>query len=153
VSLDVYLTVPEASDAVTDEWAQRIYVRRDGQTVQITLAEWDEMYPGREPFMVTTPDSDGEVFSANITHNLGKMAAEAGLYEALWRPEEIDATKARDLIQVLRDGLAELVTDPGRFKELNPTNGWGDYDGLCRFTAGYLAACERWPDAAIGVSR
>jgi hypothetical protein len=27
-----------------------------------------------------------EMYSANITHNLGDMASEAGIYEALWRP-------------------------------------------------------------------
>jgi len=26
------------------------------------------------------------LFSSNITHNLRKMALEAGIYEALWRP-------------------------------------------------------------------
>jgi hypothetical protein len=26
------------------------------------------------------------VYNANITHNLGKMAEKAGLYETLWRP-------------------------------------------------------------------
>ena len=33
-------------------------------------------------------------YSANITHNLGKMAEEAGIYKHLWRPEEIGITKA-----------------------------------------------------------
>lgn len=32
-----------------------------------------------------------EVFSANITHNLGEMADKAGIYKACWRPEEIGA--------------------------------------------------------------
>lgn len=30
-----------------------------------------------------------EVFSANITHNLGAMAEAAGIYRHLWRPEEV----------------------------------------------------------------
>ena len=30
-----------------------------------------------------------EVYSANITHNLGGMAREGGIYQACWRPEEI----------------------------------------------------------------
>lgn len=29
------------------------------------------------------------VFSANITHNLGEMADKAGIYKALWRPEDL----------------------------------------------------------------
>ena len=29
------------------------------------------------------------MYNANITHNLGKMAEEAGIYEALWRPYQL----------------------------------------------------------------
>ncbi len=35
-----------------------------------------------------------EVYISNVTHNLNKMAGEAGIYEALWRPEEIGITHA-----------------------------------------------------------
>lgn len=61
--------------------------------------------------------------------------------------------KARDLIEQLRAGLDRLRADPQRFKEYNPKNGWGDYEGLVRFTANYLAACEEHPDAVVRVSR
>lgn len=46
-----------------------------------------------------------ELFSANITHNLSRMAAAAGIYECLWRPEEMLAPK--DLVLVKRDAEAE----------------------------------------------
>lgn len=48
------------------------------------------------------------VYSANITHNLGKMADEASIYYALWRPDEIGITKAGQLIIPLREGLLLL---------------------------------------------
>lgn len=35
------------------------------------------------------PPVPQDVFWANITHNLGRMADEAGIYKHLWRPEEI----------------------------------------------------------------
>lgn len=153
MSLDVYLRIPGAMPAL----GERIYVRRDGQTVEVTRDEWAEMYPDHEPVVVVDdPMDDGYfyVYDANITHNLGRMAGECGrLYEALWRPDEQGWTHARDLIEPLRDGLAILQSDYDRLKELNPSNGWGSYDGLVRFTAGYLAACERWPDAEVEVSR
>lgn len=131
----------------------RIYVRRDGQTVEVTRAEWDEMYPGREPAVVVAADG-GCVYDANITHNMGRMASECGpLYAALWRPDEQGWTHARDLIEPLRDGLAILQSDRDRLEAFNPENGWGNYDTLLRFTTGYLAACEQWPDAEVEVSR
>ena len=90
-----------------------------------------------------------EVFTANITHNLGAMAKEAGIYQHLWRPGELSITKASQLIGPLQTGLAKLLADPKRFKELNPETGWGNYDGLVRFTTDYLAACEKNPEAEV----
>ena len=94
-----------------------------------------------------------EVYSRNITHNLGKMAAEAGIYEALWRPEEINVTTAEQLVPLLETGLETLRADPERFKKFNPENGWGDYEGLVNFVETYLEACKENPDAEVNVSR
>ena len=93
------------------------------------------------------------VFDYNITHNLGKMAEEAGIYQAMWRPEEIGITKAGQLIPLLETGLTMLNADPDRFKQFNPENGWGSYDGLVRFAEKYLEACKENPDATVRVSR
>ena len=49
--------------------------------------------------------NDIEVFSANITHNLNKMADKSGIYYALWRPNEKGWKKAKDIIPVLEKGL------------------------------------------------
>lgn len=94
-----------------------------------------------------------EVFSQNITHNLGKMAGAAGIYKHLWRPDEIGVTKANQLIEPLKTGLELLRSDPDRFKAFNPDNGWGDYDGLVAFVENYLQACIEHPDAEISISR
>jgi len=94
-----------------------------------------------------------EVFERNITHNLARMADAAGLYTPLWRPELLQATKAADLIGPLESGLATLKADRARFKEYEPENGWGSYDGLVGFAESYLAACREYPDAQIRVSR
>lgn len=94
-----------------------------------------------------------EVYWRNITHNLNKMADAAGIYNHLWRPDEIEFTKAGQLIEPLTAGLALLRSEPDRFKAFNPPNGWGDYDGLVSFVEEYLAACRETPEADIHVSR
>lgn len=96
---------------------------------------------------------DTEIYSANITHNLNRMAKEAGIYEYLWRPDEIGVTKAEQLIEPLTVGLKTLKSDPVRFKQFNPGNGWGDYDALVGFVERYLSACSENPDASVSVSR
>lgn len=93
------------------------------------------------------------VYECNITHNLCKMAREAGLYEAMWRPEDIGATLARHLIRPLTDGLAKLRAERQRMQEFNPPNGWGRYENLEQFAEQYLKACCDNPDAEVSVSR
>lgn len=94
-----------------------------------------------------------EVYDANITHNLTGMADAAGIYKHLWRPEEIGITKAEQLIEPLREGLAKLEADPEKYEAFNSPNGWGMYKHFVPFVRNYLAACEANPDAEISVSR
>lgn len=93
------------------------------------------------------------VFDANITHNLNAMAVEAGIYEHLWRPEEIGIKTAGELIEPLRQGLAKMEADPERFKELDAENSWGTYEDFVPWIRRYLAACEASPDAEISTWR
>lgn len=93
------------------------------------------------------------VYKANITHNLGKMAAEAGIYQALWRPEEEGYYTASDLIEPLTKGLALLTSEPERFKAFNAPNGWGMYEHFVPFVAQYLAACVANPNARVDANR
>ena len=148
MSLDVYLTMKEAQP----QDGSGIYVREDGAQKEISREEWDERFPGREPVIVEKGESC-DIYDANITHNLNRMATEAGIYQHLWRPDEIGIKKAKDLIIPLEDGLVLLKSDPERFEAFNPPNGWGDYDGLVRFVRNYLTACRQHPNAEVSVWR
>jgi len=150
MSLDVYL---ELEYPVFVGQEPEIYIRSDGANCKVTRAEWDALYPGREPITITPDAETRAVYSANITHNLGRMAKAAGIYQALWRPEEIGITTAHQLVAPLTKGLQELANDTRRFDEFAPANGWGTYDGLMQFITAYIDACIRYPDATIGVSR
>jgi hypothetical protein len=94
-----------------------------------------------------------DVFTRNITHNLNTMADAAGIYKHLWRPDEIGITKAEQLIEPLRAGLALLKSDPDRFRKFDSPNGWGIYDHFIPFVEEYLAACEANPDADVEADR
>lgn len=93
------------------------------------------------------------VYNSNITHNLNKMAQEAGIYYYCWRPDELGITKAKNLIEPLTKGLELLRADPDRFKKLNPENGWGDYEVFVEWVEKYLQACKEHPEAIVEVSR
>ena len=71
----------------------------------------------------------------------------------MWRPDEIKITKAKELIEPLRQGLHNLKSEPESYMKFNPENGWGSYDGLVEFVESYLNACYEYPDADVEVSR
>ena len=99
-------------------------------------------------------DEEGnEIYSRNITHNLGKMAREVEIYDCLWRPDENGITHARQVIEPLEKGLALLVTNKARFEEFNSPNGWGLWEHFVPFCADYLQACRDNPQANVVVSR
>lgn len=106
--------------------------------------------------VILSYEEDGNtitVYDANITHNLGKMADAAGIYEALWRPEEKNWTQARDIIPVVEEGLKRLKEQPDHFKQFNAANGWGLYEHFVPFVERYLEACKQYPSATVTVSR
>jgi hypothetical protein len=99
-------------------------------------------------------DVDGnEVYSRNITHNLNRMAVEAGIYKCLWRPDENGITHARQIIEPLEAGVILMATQKARFSEFNSQNGWGLWENFLPWCADYLQACRDNPDALVSVSR
>lgn len=99
-------------------------------------------------------DSKGnEVYSANITHNLGAMARNAGIYDCLWSPEENGITHARQIIEPLEKGLVLMVTQKARFEDFEASNGWGTWKEFIPWCADYLQACRDYPEATVSVRR
>lgn len=150
MSLDVYL---HAAQPVAQDPPPQIWVREDGQTRQVTRAEWDRRHPDRAPVTVTPAAETTVLYHDKITHNLATMAAAARLYHVLWRPERDGWTHAAQLCTPLREGLARLTADAAAFRPLTPSNGWGTYEQLVTFVEAYLAACEAHPEARVEVSR
>ena len=100
-----------------------------------------------EPHVVT-------LWQANYTHNCNTMAEAAGIYQHVWRPEELLEVKtASDLVEPLRAGIQRMEAEPQKFKALNPANGWGSYDTFLPWLKEYLAACMEYPKAKIYASR
>ena len=149
MSLDVTLV----SEEKVEQKSSGIFIRENGQTKEISREEWNKRFPNREPVVVLSRPETNEVYSSNITHNLGKMASEAGIYQHLWRPEELGITKAKELIEPLKEGLKKLKDNPKHYEQFNASNGWGKYEDLVNFTENYLNACIEYPDDKIEVSR
>ena len=108
-----------------------------------------------------------ELYTANITHNLGKMAEEADIYDVLWRPfrlhgltdkEDLETLTqeivyAKELIPSLKLGLKDMKARPEHYKQFNSENGWGMYKHFVPFIEAYLDACLENPNSIVSVSR
>ena len=150
MSLDVYLL---AKKKFKKPQSSGIFIREHGKMVEISQKEWDEKHPDKTPVRLKNPPTEtNELYWSNITHNLNKMADKAGIYEALWRPEEKGYKVAKDIIEIVEAGLKELKKRSEYFKGFNPENGWGTYEQLVNFTEEYLEACKKYPEAIIRVS-
>jgi hypothetical protein len=89
------------------------------------------------------------IYEASITHNLTTMAHAAGIYEALWEPQESGYNQAEDIIEILEQGLKALKRDPEFYKKYNAENGWGTYKHFVPFVENILKACKQHPTAVI----
>lgn len=119
-----------------------------GLDIGLYVEKWISYDSGK-----THTKEDEYVYDSNITHNLGKMAGEAGIYKTIWRPEEIEKYKAEDIIAMLEAGLADLKARPEHFEQFNSSNGWGMYEHFVPFVEEYLNACKEYPKSLIYVSR
>ena len=121
----------------------------------------------------TLEEKQEDVYSANITHNLGKMAGEAGLYEALWRPhrlkegynipeddyqaeykfEEENLVRAYEIIPIIEKGLEDMLARPKHYETFNSPNGWGMYEHFIPFIEQYLEALKEYPESFVDCDR
>jgi len=147
MSLTVYLSRPIEQESIT-----KIMIwDAEGHYRELTRAEWVTAFPD-----FTLEDdyrSYEDVHSQNITHNLGKIASEAGFYDVLWRAKENGIKTASQLIEPLRQGIDLLKSDPARFKPFSASNGWGTYEQFIPWLIELLNACEEYPDAEVSASR
>lgn len=65
---------------------------------------------------------------ANPTYNLGQMfRACTG-----WNYSQGEYYRCSEVIEKIERGIRELRTNPGKYKSLEPSNGWGTLDGAIR---------------------
>ena len=96
-------------------------------------------------------DSNNEIGSLNITHNLNVMAEAVSedFYKAIWRPEELNANNAQDIVDIIIKGLNKIENNPQHYIHLNPRN----YYDFVEFLHKYVDILQENPDATIKAYR
>jgi len=85
-----------------------------------------------------------EVFTGEIDPMFEGRLREAGLYDALSKPNELGIRHASQLVGLLSDGIRKIESN-------RPDEDRGNWDYLVRWLRTYLAACQAHSDAVIGV--
>ena len=147
MSLDIYIISP----IPIKRKSTGIWVRKDGKTVELTKQEAQERFPDAEINEIEIETT--KFWHGNITHNLATMASvclswgDYTLYDLLWRDEQSPSDKWA-YISHLAYCLYVLKNDPEHFKQLNPPNGWGTYEQLCKFVEDFIKALTDMPEGS-----
>lgn len=84
---------------------------------------------------------------AGMTVNVAPMWRRAGL-----DPNDMDGSLARDAAPKLRAAIHEMESEPEVYRQMNPANGWGDFDGLLPHMRMLLKAMEEHPMTIVRAS-
>jgi hypothetical protein len=128
-----------------------IFVREDGKQKELSYEEACLKFPDYDVNLYE--EETNVVFHGNITHNLNRMAKFLGVYEVLWRPDEIGIFYANEVINPLREAIHKMKLTPDEYKKYNPANGWGSYEQLLELMEKYLEVCYIFPQSKIEISR
>ena len=83
----------------------------------------------------------------NYTYNVAPMynkAIEGGI-------RKLEGKKGKECIPILKKCIENMKADPVGYRALNPSNGWGDYEGALSVAENLLQWCEECPEAVMGI--
>jgi hypothetical protein len=88
----------------------------------------------------------------NYTSNVAPMWHEA-LGESLGDLIERCGKRNADLIEPLARAVAAMEADAPKYQAMNPSNGWGHYDGALAYLRWMLTMCRDVPEGKVEVWR
>lgn len=86
--------------------------------------------------------------SFNMTSNVGPMWRKAGADLA-----EFEGKNAGAMVPVLDAAIGRMQANPDEYRTLNPSNGWGSYEGCLEFLQELRAEFSAHPNATVRVWR
>lgn len=96
-----------------------------------------------------TAKKEVEIFETNITYNLSDM-----YYKAIDKDKglrKLNNMSCKEALPIINDGIADMLNNADEYRKLNPTNGWGTYEGLLARLQEMRNCCESNPDGIIRV--
>lgn len=87
---------------------------------------------------------------AQVTKDFGYTYNTSGMLRAVgidW--PTLLGKSLSELVPILQTGLDRLLAEPARFEAMNPDNGWGSYEGLCKILAEVIEDFSEHPKATL----
>lgn len=87
----------------------------------------------------------------NCTYNLSEMLYDKNVFgqKGIWK---LDKKKSKSGIKILTKAINGLQKNPSKFRKLNPSNGWGDYDGLVKLLKTMKNTWVKYPKLKCSVT-
>ena len=110
-------------------------------------ADWYARTPGCEGCGCEGHD----LGSWNLTYNLSPMLRAAGFpgWSEVVGNDLDPLPTGKRVAEVMAEVVSELRADPDKYRELNPPNGWGDYDGAVKTLSDCVAVLREHPGAVV----
>ena len=84
----------------------------------------------------------------NMTSNIAPM-----YYDAFGKDWKfINNQKCKDIIGFIEEAYLKMENNPDKYKAMNPSNGWGNYEGALEYLKSILKECEENPNCIISIS-
>lgn len=88
-----------------------------------------------------------EIYETNITYNLAKM-----YYKAIDKDlglKKLKGMNCKDALPIIEKAIKDMVENKEEYEKLNPSNGWGSYEGLLKDFREIRNVCEDNPDGIV----
>lgn len=87
------------------------------------------------------------IYACDITYNLSTIyyqCIDGGL-------KSLNEMSCKDALPILNEAIVNMIEYEEEYRELQPSNGWGTYDGLLEKLKDLRNCCENNPDGIIEV--
>lgn len=89
------------------------------------------------------------LFQTNITYDLADM-----YYKCIDKKlglEKLNGLSSKEALPIVKRAIEDMIENKEEYEKLNPSNGWGSYDGLLIDLRNLKESCEQIPDGVIEV--
>lgn len=87
------------------------------------------------------------IFEKNITYNLAPM-----YYKCIDKEKglkKLDNMSCKKALPIINKAIADMLNNADEYRKLNPSNGWGSYEGLLVALQDLRNCCANNPDGII----